>query len=105
MEYQEQLCMRHTGRVVHGTNPGPQPYLNKAEEAELRDFVVIVGQIGYEKTQRQIKDIAKAVACDKGILKKEKNFRWMASTLSREATLSFSAKGCLYGYCMYGSHG
>ena len=23
---------RHSGRVVHGSNPGPQPYLNKAEE-------------------------------------------------------------------------
>ena len=32
------LYDRHTGRVVHGTNPGPQPYLNKAEEAELRDL-------------------------------------------------------------------
>ena len=84
------LYGRHTERVVHGTNPRPQPYLNKAEEAELCDFVVVVRQIGYGKTRRQIKDIAEAVAHDKG---ERKNLRWMVLTLSREATLSFSAKG------------
>ena len=63
---------RHAGRVVHGTNPGPQPYLNRAEEMELRDFVVCVGQIGYGKTRRQVKEIAESVARDKGLLKKEK---------------------------------
>ena len=34
------LYDRHTGRVAHGTNPGPQLYLYKAEEAELSDFVL-----------------------------------------------------------------
>ena len=43
------LYDRHTGRVVHETNPGPQLYLNKAEETELRDFVIVVGQIWYGK--------------------------------------------------------
>ena len=66
MEYQEQLCMRHTGRVVHGTNPGPQPYLNKAEEAELRDFVVIVGQIGYEKLKDKSRTLPKQLLVIKG---------------------------------------
>ena len=27
-----------SGRVKHGTNPGPQPYLSKAEEKDLVDF-------------------------------------------------------------------
>ena len=101
MEYQEQLCMRHTGRVVHGTNPGPQPYLNKAEEAELRDFVVIVGQIGYEKTQRQIEDIAEAVACDKGILKKEKiSDGWLRRFLERQPSLSLQKGASTATACM-----
>ena len=26
---------RISGRVIHGKNPGPQPYLNQAEEKEL----------------------------------------------------------------------
>ena len=52
MEYQEQPFMTdiHTGRVVLGTNPGPQPYLNKPEDGVLCDFVIVVGQIGYGKT-------------------------------------------------------
>lgn len=51
---------RHHRRVVHGTNPGPQPYLDKAEEKEFSDFLVVVGQIGYGKTRRQVKHIAEA---------------------------------------------
>ena len=31
---------RLSGRVVHGTNPGPRPYLNKQEEAELAEYLV-----------------------------------------------------------------
>ena len=31
---------RLSGRVVHGTNPGPRPYLNKQEEDELADYLV-----------------------------------------------------------------
>lgn len=28
-----------SGRVVHGTNPGPRPYLNKQED-ELADYLI-----------------------------------------------------------------
>ena len=38
---------RHLGKVTHGTNPGPWPYLDKSEEKELRDFIITVGQVGY----------------------------------------------------------
>ena len=31
---------RHSGRVVHGSNTGPQHYLHKAEEKEHCDFIV-----------------------------------------------------------------
>ena len=80
---------RHVGRVVHGTNPGPQPYLSEAEEVELRDFAIVVGQMGFGKTRRQIKDIAEAVARDKGILKKEKiSDGWLRRFLERQPTLS-----------------
>jgi len=34
---------RISGRVVHGPNPGAKPYLNKAEEKELSEYIVTVG--------------------------------------------------------------
>ena len=34
------LLDRHSGRVVHGSNTSPQQYFNKAEEEELRDFII-----------------------------------------------------------------
>lgn len=43
------LQNQHTGRV-HGTNPGPRPHLSKAEEVELCDFPIVVGQMGFGKT-------------------------------------------------------
>ena len=84
----EQLYDRHAGRVVHGTNPGPQPYLTKDEEVELGDFVIVVGQIGYGKTRRQIKDTAKSVAREKGILKGKISDGWLRRCLERQPTLS-----------------
>jgi len=33
---------RIAGRVIHGTKPGPLPYLNKEEEPELAQFFVKV---------------------------------------------------------------
>ena len=44
--------------VIHGTNPGAKPYLNKTEENELSEFITTVGKIGYGKTHKQIKSIA-----------------------------------------------
>ena len=66
------LYDRHSGRVKHGTKPGPKPYLNETEERELSDFVCEMGKIGYGKTRRDIKDIAESVAMEKGILRKRK---------------------------------
>ena len=31
---------RHSGRVFHGSNIGPQHYLNEAEKEELCDFII-----------------------------------------------------------------
>ena len=60
---------RLSGRVVHGTNPGPRPYLNKQEEDELADYLVQTAQVGYGKTRRQVKCIVEKVAEEKGTLK------------------------------------
>ena len=94
------LYDKHTGRVVHGTNPGPQPYLNKAKKAKLHDFVAVVGQIGYVKTRRQIKDIAKAVAHDKGILKEKISDGWLQRFLERQPSLSLQKGDSTATACM-----
>ena len=61
---------RCSGRVIHGTRPGPRSYLTDGEEKELHDYIVTVGEIGYGKTRKQIKDIAEKVAIEKGVRKR-----------------------------------
>ena len=60
---------RLSGRVVHGTNPGPRPYLSKREEDELANYLVQTAKVGYGKTRRQVKCIVEKVADEKGTLK------------------------------------
>ena len=60
---------RHLGKVVHGSKPGPVPYLNIEEEKQLSEFLQVVSQIGYGKTRQQVKSIAETVAVEKGVLK------------------------------------
>ena len=54
------------GKVTHGAQPGPRPYLAPAEEKELAMFIVDVAKAGYGKTRKQIKAIAENVAVEKG---------------------------------------
>ena len=35
---------RISGKVIHGYNPGPKPYLSKTEEKDLSDFLVETSQ-------------------------------------------------------------
>ena len=44
---------RLTGRVKHGTKPGPVAYLNQKEE-ELVKFLFECSSIGYGKTKREV---------------------------------------------------
>ena len=60
---------RLSGRVHHGTKPGPRPYLQPSEEKELTDYLRTAAKIGYGKTRREVKNIAENVAREKGILK------------------------------------
>ena len=59
---------RLSGRVVHGTKPGPQPYLNDKEERELALFLKDCAAVGYGKTRMDVMSIAQSVAEEKGIL-------------------------------------
>ena len=61
---------RLSGRVIHGINPGPRPYLNKTEELELSQFLKKCSSIGYGKTRKDVMSIVGSVAINKGVLKK-----------------------------------
>ena len=45
---------RLSGRVEHGSKPGPAPYLTEDEEAELAKFLIEVSEIGYGKTKQEV---------------------------------------------------
>ena len=42
---------RLSGRVKHGSKPGPAAYLTEEEERQLVDFLVQVARLGYWKTK------------------------------------------------------
>ena len=84
---------RLSGRVVHGTNPGPRPYLSKREEDELADYLVQTAKVGYGKTRRQVKCIVEKVADEKGTLKAKGKVSdgWLRRFLERHPQLSLHA--------------
>ena len=46
---------RVSGRVLHGTKPGPIPYLSSNEESELASFLIDAAKIGYGRTRRDVR--------------------------------------------------
>ena len=41
-----------SGRIVHGTNPGPKPYLSKEEEELATEHLILSAKLGYGKTRK-----------------------------------------------------
>ena len=58
-----------SGWVVHGTHPGPAPYL---EETQLVEYLTYTSKVGYGQTRKQVMNNVKRVTQDKGVLKKDK---------------------------------
>ena len=80
---------RISGRVTHGSNPGPKQYLTSSEEKELGDFLKNCVQIGYGKTRRDAMGIAESVAVDKGVLQGTRiSEGWWRRFLERQPMLS-----------------
>ena len=52
-----------SGRVTHGTNLGPTPYLNTVEEDELRNFKAVLRL----DTRRDAMGIAESIAVNKQV--------------------------------------
>ena len=57
---------RVSGRVTHGTNPGPQPYLNSQEEKELGTYLKHCAKVGCGKTRRDVLTIVETAAGRRG---------------------------------------
>ena len=60
---------RLSGRVVHGTNPGPRPYLTRDEETELATRLLLASSIALGKTRFDVKCIDGSFAKSKGIVR------------------------------------
>ena len=53
--------------LAKSSRPGPQSYPSQKKESELETFIEVVGEFGYCKTRKQVRNIAESVARDKGI--------------------------------------
>ena len=80
---------RLSGRVKHGVNPGPIPYLSKVEEAELTSFLIQSSGLGYGKTKREVINIVKQTLEKKGRKVNEFNGEgWWTRFMERNPILS-----------------
>ena len=81
---------RISGKVVHGINPGPKPYLSPVEEKDLASFLIDSAKVGYGKSRQQVKSIAARGAHDKGVLKSDKVMSngWYYRFMSRQGDLA-----------------
>ena len=80
---------RLSGRVLHGVNPGPQPYLTKNEETDLASHLLTASSIGYGKTRRDVRCIVESYLKQKGTLKGTViSNGWWEKFLKRNPSLS-----------------
>ena len=77
---------RLSGRVIHGTKPGPRPYLSSQEENELETYLINASKVGYGKTRRQV---IGNVATERGTKRKARvSDGWWRRYLQRHPKLS-----------------
>ena len=79
---------RISGRVVHGTNLGPKPYLTAEEEQELVNFLIKCSKMGYGKTRAEVLKIVKAALERKGKVKCSVSQGWWIRFRERWPSLS-----------------
>ena len=83
------LYDRVSGRVQHGTNPGPQSYLNSKEEKELSSYLKHCARVGYGKTRRDVLTIVHTAASEKGVLRTNRISQgWWHQFIERQKDLS-----------------
>lgn len=83
------LYDRVSGKVTHGTNPGPRPYLTREEEQELGTYLKHCAKVGYGKTRHDVLGIVETVATEKGVLRcGQVSSGWWRRFLERQKDLS-----------------
>ena len=84
---------RVTGRVKHGVNPGPAPYLSANEEKQLFDFLLLTRKIGYHKTRVKVARIVENIAQDKKVLRTDRlSNTWISTILKRHPEVTVTNK-------------
>ena len=80
---------RLNGRVEHGRNPGPRPYLTCDEEQEFSAHLLRASSIGLGKTRRDVKSIVGKYVKSKGLLNGSAvSNGWWENFLKRNPSLS-----------------
>ena len=87
---------RISGRVKHGTKPGPIPYLTEVEEKELHDFLVKAAAMGCGKTKKEVFSILERTLKKKGSLHDHFNGEgWWIRFMERYPRLSLRSTDAL----------
>ena len=79
---------RLAGRVVHGTNPGPIPYISADEEKQLVEFLVSSSKMGFGKTRGEVLLIVREMAARKGLALEKITDGWWSCFRKRWPELS-----------------
>ena len=58
-----------SGRVAHGINPGPKPYLSFNEEKELGKYLKYCAKVRYGKARKDAICIVESAAHSRGVLR------------------------------------
>ena len=83
------LYDRTSGRVAHGSNPGPRPYLSPGEEKELGAYLKHCAKVGYGKTRRDVLTLVQSATSDRGVLRSSRvSEGWWRRFLKRQSDLS-----------------
>ena len=85
---------RTGGKVIHGSNPGPKPYLNVEEERELAGYLIEASNIGYGKTRKDVLSLVESyVEKKEDVSLRSDNIThgWWQKFLKRNPSLSLRA--------------
>ena len=80
---------RISGRVQHKSNSGLPRYLNEDEEKDFAKFLKDMASVGYERSRKDVMNIAELYAKKKGVLRKNKITQgWWRQFVRRQDDLS-----------------